>query len=62
MSSLTLPTFGSYDHPAGQVTVPRRDVGAKVNALAGYRVDWLVLGTTVSMVRLDDSAGFETAN
>jgi hypothetical protein len=50
MSSLTPPTFGSYNHPAGQVVLFQRDVRSKVNALAGYRVDSVVGRTLISRV------------
>ncbi|MET0236291.1 MAG: hypothetical protein ABW224_16715 [Kibdelosporangium sp.] len=56
MSSLTSPTFGSLDHPAGQVVLFQRDVRSKVNALAGYRVDTVVGRTLISRVDQSHSA------
>ncbi|MFC0113518.1 hypothetical protein [Kibdelosporangium aridum] len=42
MSTVTVPTFGVHNHPAGQIAVrPRRDVAARVSALGGYRVNLL---------------------
>jgi hypothetical protein len=38
-TSVTTPVFGADDHPAGQITLSRRDVSAKVSALAGYRME-----------------------
>jgi hypothetical protein len=63
MSRLTVPTFGTQNHPAGQITLSaRRHVSARASALVGYRVDMLVYGTTVSMVHAGDSDAYVTAN
>jgi hypothetical protein len=55
MSSLSVPAFSTQNHPVGQLVPPiRRTVAAKVNALAGYRLEWTSQITTVSMVHTDD--------
>jgi hypothetical protein len=51
MSSLSVPPFSRQNHPAGEIAViTRRDVGARVNALAGYRMDLLPGRSAVSRV------------
>ncbi|MET0133679.1 MAG: hypothetical protein ABW215_08805 [Kibdelosporangium sp.] len=56
MSSSTAPLFGAQNHPAGQITLfPRRDVGARVSALAGSRRDFVPGRTPVSAVFVADT-------
>lgn len=63
MNTLLAPTFGAENHPAGQIVPPtRRTVADKVNALVGYRVDWLLQGTSVSIVPTDDCVTYYSAS
>jgi hypothetical protein len=50
MTSPTASVFGTQNHPSGQILVSRRDVSAKVNALAGYRVDVMAGRSLVSRI------------
>jgi hypothetical protein len=50
MTSPMNPVSGMQDHPAGQIVLSGRDIGARVNALAGYRVDVMAGRSLVSRV------------
>jgi hypothetical protein len=63
MSSLTVPTFGTQNHPAGQITLsPRRNLTARASALVGFRVDMLLQATTMTLAQAADPALCDTAS
>lgn len=63
MRTHTTPNHNVDDHPAGQMVLsPRRTVGARVNALAGYRVDAVFALSKVSMVHAGEIGGSGATN
>ncbi|ONI88993.1 hypothetical protein ALI144C_05690 [Actinosynnema sp. ALI-1.44] len=51
MSSLTAESLVGANHPAGQImSSSRRDIAARVNALAGYRMDLFPGRSAVSRI------------
>lgn len=63
MSTATLPAALVTEHPAGQIVLRDVNVAAtRASALAGYRMDWWLLGgfTPPTVARVDELMWSET--
>ncbi|SMD26107.1 hypothetical protein [Kibdelosporangium aridum] len=64
MRTHTTPNHNVDDHPAGQMVLStRRNVGARVNALAGYRVGTMfALSNKITALHADGLGGYGATN